>query len=362
MRSTLRTALLLGAMACALDACSLAPRETRAVYEPVTDATAAATPMAQLPPAAGEVVGVLQSRVSGVFTQRIVLAGDRDSGGENTIVVMVDANERRPGDFSLAVPRPTQTLIAAELEGQFPGVDMRLSTLWNRNAFGPFGYAIGKAPQGVTCLFAWQYAPGRAPGLVMDAAADSRAASMPEAPTSVRVRLCRAHAGESEMVAWIRALQVFPPGSSAPYVDPAFEGAGPLGAGDALTAAGAPGPFFLAPPAAAEPVAHRRAKPARRRPPPEISSEPMMSPPPPLAGVVNVPLPGQAAAAPAANAAAAAANPLLAPLKSVAQARALPSPPPDDMPLPGRLSSGSAQAAPTSAANPAGYPPIPLPN
>ena len=266
MRSQLRTALLLGGMAFALDACSMASRETRAVYEPVTDATTAAAPLAQLPGDAGEVVAVLQSRVAGVFTQRIVLGGDSGAAGENAVTVKVDANDRRPGDFSLAVPRPTQSLIASELDAEFPALDMRMSSAWNRNAFGPFGYAIGRAPHGPTCIYAWQYAPVRAPGLLVDAAADSRAASMPEAPTSLRVRLCRDRADEQDMVAWIRSLQVFAPGSHAPYVDPAFEGAGPLGAGDALTAAGAPGPFFLAPPArAAEPAKHRRAKPARRR-------------------------------------------------------------------------------------------------
>ncbi len=364
MRSTRSVLLGLILLASALDGCSVTPRDTRAAYEPVTDATASATPMAQLPPDAGEVVSVLQSRIAGVLSQRIVLRGDGGAEGENQIEVNVDQSDRRPGDVDGPVAKPTQSMIVNELDAKFPTIDMRLSQTWNRNSFGPFGYAIGHAPRGVTCIYAWQFSAGRAPRLIDDPALVASAASMPSAPTSVRVRLCRAGVSEEQEVALLRAMQVYPPGSSAPYVDPSYEGVGPLGASDALQAAGAPGAFFLAPRAAAPDRLHRQAeaKPARRHPharPREASELPARTPAAtPSASSLAVPLPPTGSTASGAS-----ANPLLAPLKDLAGGRVTSAA--GDMPLPGRAASPSPGATPAEGGPAAGKPalaPMPLPN
>ena len=77
-------------------------------------------PMAQLPPDAGDVISVLQSRIAGVLTQRIVLKGDAGTEGENAIEVNVDQNDRRPGDVDGPVAKPTQSMIVNELDAKFP--------------------------------------------------------------------------------------------------------------------------------------------------------------------------------------------------------------------------------------------------
>lgn len=339
------------------------PHETRAVFEPVTDVSATATPMAQLPAAAGDVVSVLQSRIGGVLIQRIVLRGDPQTGGENQIVVKVDQNERRPGDIDGPVPKPTRALISGELDDNF-AIEMRMSQTWNRNAFGPFGYAIGHAGGNVTCIYAWQWSAGRPPRIVDDPAAVESASSMPTMPTSVRVRLCKSGIGEAGIVAMLRDLTVSPPGSTTPYVDPSYESTGPLGAHDALAAAGVTGNYFLAPgsasshdPSLRHRHRHRHSHAHARNRPEEIGRTfaPTIGPAP---ASVDVPLPPGAAAAATAAGANPATNPLLAPLQATAPPRPAAAPA-DEMPLPNHANA-------THAANPApvdpGFAPIPMPN
>jgi len=145
------------------------------------------------------------------------------------------------------------------------------------------------------------------------------------------------------MVSIVRAMQVYPPDGGAPYHDTQYAGIGPLGAGDALQAAGAPGDFFLRPAAPAvkhvssrthRHVAHRRSS--------HIGATPLAMPSAsrPAVGVV-VPLPS-GSPGPSAGA----ANPLLAPLQSAPQPRSVSAS--DDMPLPGAVGAPNAAAASTA--------------
>jgi hypothetical protein len=355
-RSVLVSVVLLLAW---LGGCSVTPRDTRASYEPVADISATSTPMAQLPAAAGEVVSILQSRVGGVLVQRVVLRGDPRTGGENQIVVRVDQNERRRGDVDGPVMKPTGSMIASELDENFAGIDMAISKTWNRNSFGPFGYAIGRAPNDVTCLYAWQFAMGRPPRVIDDSVAVMAASSMPTAPTSVRARLCKSGMTEAQLVALVGDMVVYPPGSSSPYMDPAFETTAPTGPRDALAAAGVGGGYFLAARSDAAPDPAPRRAHGRRHVQARVRHRVVHFARAAVAipGGVNVPLPPGGAASPLAPTAAA-ANPLLAPLRDLAPARA--APPPDEMPLPPRVASAPRQLSPAPvAAAPA---PMPLPN
>ena len=199
--------------------------------------------MAQLPPSAGDVVSVIESAEKGVITQKIVLKGDAATWGENGVVVVVDQSPDRPVEKSWSVSKPTEELIGRELHDRFPDIDMGIGQTYTRNAFGPFGYAVGKNHQDITCLYAWQYSPGRAPKLGVDPQGDGVAASSPAAPTSVRVRLCRQHVAEADLVAMVSQMSVFPPHSTMPYLDPTYQpadGAAP----DALAATELPGGFY----------------------------------------------------------------------------------------------------------------------
>ena len=376
MRSTVSLGIPFLLMASALSGCSVAPRDSRAVYEPVTDATSSAAPMARLSPSAGDVVAVLESRVGGVLTQRVVLKGDPQTPGENAVTIKVDQGSRGIADVRGEVPKPTESMIESELSDGFGDIDMRMSLAWNRNSFGPFGYAIGHAGQNVTCVYAWQYSAGRAPRLVDTPGAFTSGGSMPSAPTSVRARLCKAGLGEAEIVAILRDMTIYAPGSNAPYVDPAFEGVGASGAHDALSSAGVPGGYFLAPksattqadaespPRAAHASRHHRRVVAHER---HRRVRVIQYDPAPAAQdsaptrVVNVPLPGGAAASAAtAPAAAPASNPLLAPLQGAAAMRASAN---DEMPLPPRAPAAARATPPAAPAESKPLAaPVPLPN
>jgi hypothetical protein len=364
MRSVFVLVLPLVLTGAALESCSVAPPDTRAAYEPVTDATGTATPLAQISPAAGDVVSVLQSRVGGVLTQRIVLRGDALTDGENQIVVKVDQNPGRQADLGGPVPKPSESLIQNELDESFPKVDMRMSLTSNHNSFGPFGYAIGHPPHGVTCIYAWQYSAGRLPRLIDSPGAAASARSMPSAPTSVRVRLCKSGMEEAEIVGLLRGLAVFPPGSSDPYFDPTFDAVGRNDAQDALSAAGAPGPDSRRAEANAR---GESAAPRTRRPRHLVAATAGArrtdavgdgrGSAAPSAPIVNVPLPAASSAAPSS----AEVNPLLAPLQGKVGPRSATAAA-DDMPLPGRSAAAPRAAAPAPSESRAVVAPVPMPN
>jgi hypothetical protein len=320
----------------ALAGCAMSPLDTRAGYEAVEEGVTAA-PMAELPAAAGAVTAVLQSKVGGVLTQRIVLKGDPGVAGENAIVVRVDQS---PGPQDLDGPYgiPTHAMIASELDSAMPGVEMQLSQTFARNSFGPFGYAIGHPNKRVTCIYAWQWGMWK-PGKLGDA--PSGAPSMPVQPTSVRVRLCRSTIGEAEILPMLRQMEVFAPGSRVAYADPAS----PVGeaGGDALAAAGV-GYFVASGQTQRERIEAPRERRHRRvahygrhhRRVAEIEERAAAVDGQPLGheagGGVVVPMPGGLAPTAPAAADIPSSNPLLAPLSAVPTARTAV----DDMPLPGR--------------------------
>jgi hypothetical protein len=356
----------------AMTGCSWLPTDTRAAFESTSDMAPAAQPMAQLPAAAGEQIAVLQSNLQGPLTQKIVLQGDPATGGENRISVTVDLDEARRGEPDYNAPKPTEERINKELDDNLPGIAMTISPNWVRNDFGPFGYAIGRAYGGVTCIYAWQWAPGQTLRLIASPETQAAEASQPKYPTSVRVRLCKQGMGERELVELVHQMAVYPPGSTTPYLDTTY-GPRPLVNGDALSSAGVPRAFYyggvdpgatiqrclaLSEEGDTVPLKHRcRHKHHAHRhddqPMARETYEPVNVPP--LAGRgVSVPLPGEAD-----KSASGGSNPLLAPLQHM-QAASAPRAghAPGDLPLP---PPAVAATAPAQAATPAAPSSLPLP-
>jgi len=367
MRKRASVLLSVAAIAVVASGCSSAPGDSRAAYEPAGPVNAPGTPMAELPAAAGGVVSVIQSEDRGVITQKVVLRGDAATWGENGAVVVVDESRRNPGDPSGAAPKPTEAMIARELRETFPDLDMEIGLTWSRNNFGPFGYAVGRKPIGVTCLYAWQYAPGHAPRLLLDVSADAADASTPQWPTSVRVRLCKQNVEASALVDMVSEMAVYPPQSTTPYFDPTFKSAEP-GARDALEATGLPGAFYLGPAKSASlggdaEVARRGGQRThfvhnrRHRRVDDAALPPAAAP-----DGVTVPVAGEGS--PAEAGPPASTNPLLAPLKDTLGEKPKPaasaaSAAPSDIPLPTPQAGSAASSGAGSAASvPA---PIPLP-
>jgi len=341
-----------------LGGCSYAPQDQRAAYESGSDTTATERPLAQLPSQAGAVIAVLQSRASGVLTQRVVLAGDTGVEGENSIVVKV-AEKPGPGNNTeISSWRPSESSVAHELDDAFPTIEMRVSTAWNRNEFGPFGYAIGDSQKGVACGYAWQFSPGTVAGPLDTRLSPAYTLAAAPTATSIRVRLCRMGLKEADFAAYVKSMRVM----SGVGVDAApnviYSGLGASPEGDTLASAGAPSdPTQSAPPKKVhKKVVHRRQRPAPR---PAVASraKPEIEPVVPPVNAAVVPLPGGGSTRPGATASVTNVNPLLAPLQGGSAGR------PDkviadDMPLPGRLTPG---AKATTEPKPVGIAPMPMP-
>ena len=350
----------------ALGGCSLAPADHRAAFEASSDMVPAASPMAQLPAAAGEQISVLQSNLQGPLTQKIILQGDPATGGENRITVTVDLDQPMRGEADYKVPKPTDELISKELDDTMPGIAMAISPNFVRNDFGPFGYAIGRAYGGVTCIYAWQWSPGQPARFLASPEGQAADASRPRAATSVRVRLCKQGLGELELVDLVHHMAVYPPGSTAPYLDTTY-GTRPLVNADPLSSSGVARGYYLegveapatpttlrrvavASDSAAHPVKrhrrHHRAHTRHARGVDREFYEPVSVSP--LAGRgVAVPLPGEGGGGPGAS-----SNALLAPLQNMqpTQSPAMQKAA-SDLPLPPPLAA--APAASTSPALPA---------
>ena len=203
--------------------------------------------LAVLPAEAGQVISVTERREVERIGQTIALAGEGTTQGTNQIRVVAanhDPERRR---------RPTEETIAAELESEFPDLDMRRTERMITGQGGPIGLATGRAAGGATCLYAWQETearPGRARGGLF---------ASEQVDLSVRVRLCRRDLGEERAIALVEGLRL------RSDVVPMGERGAPVASGvDALASAGyaasaSPVTTFAAP----TPARHEVVRPAR---------------------------------------------------------------------------------------------------
>jgi len=150
---------------------------------------------------------------------------------------------------------------------------MAVSPYYVQNAYGPFGYAIGKPANGDTCIYAWQrIAPTTKPSGAVDRGA-----------VVIRLQLCRRGVSEQQLLEVMYKLRLdaslYPP-PRAPLA---------IGALNApIRPVGAEGFVEVIPtgPAAPPPAAPR---PAAR--PPAPTPAPAVVVPSPAAGAPIVPLP-----------------------------------------------------------------------
>ncbi len=241
MRKALLASLLASLLgSCAVSPVALAPGGYVGAY-PLTgnpvgvpmsidvDATRA---LASLPPAAGPVLSVRETRHANGLTQDIVLGSRQATPGENAIYLTEltppDPAWRGNMEGDVKLGKITDAAIQADLDKRFPGVPMQISANYEGTPQGPLGYATGKSG-GVTCLYAWQNITPPRPLTLVEGAM-----GLGDYPISVRVRLCKA-TSESNLVDLVRHLAVVRPGYGAVYA-PAMSA--PVG-GDALAAAGA---------------------------------------------------------------------------------------------------------------------------
>jgi hypothetical protein len=159
------------------------------------------------PPGGPAIVSVVASTYPNAIKQDIFLATDARTPGENKIQVIQfigkggDGSDTRLRDVPFIEVNLTEEALAA-----WPNAGMAVSPYFVQNAYGPFGYAIGKPPTGDTCIYAWQrIAPTTKPSGAIDRGA-----------VTIRLQLCRHGATEQQMVEVMYKLRLdaslFPPG------------------------------------------------------------------------------------------------------------------------------------------------------
>jgi hypothetical protein len=256
-----------------------------------------------LGPGGPAVLSVIQSDYANATRQTIALVTRGKTPGENQLRVDVFGlkNDNVALDTSLPDLPLKEADLNAEAQDALPDVPLRVSNNFLQNRYGPFGYIVGKAAQGDTCVYAWQRLA--TPDLKISLI-NSRNA------LSIRLRLCDSVASEAALAATMMNLSVNVALSSGSWTPEPRELSTAVDAVNAPTAppqiATAAANPLPSSPARAAPLL--RAKQARRAPPPErappvasVIQPPALTgvvvPPPPLAAL-NAPAPARADSAP----------------------------------------------------------------
>ncbi|WP_181160942.1 cellulose biosynthesis protein BcsN [Labrys okinawensis] len=222
---------------------------------------------ASLGPGAPPVISIVQTTYANATRQAIALATDGAAPGQNELRVdVLGISNSIAGVEDRLADRPlNEEQLAGEAQTALPGVPMRRSLTYVQNQYGPFGYALGRAARGELCIYAWQ----RIATPDLDVSLFNRRATV-----SIRLRLCRPNATETNLVAAMMGLNVNASLSSGSWSQ------APRPLSPDIGAAGAPiGPSPLS--AAPPPAAPAAAVPRRKRAP--VRAGVFASPPPVMA-------------------------------------------------------------------------------
>lgn len=183
----LRSGALAGLSACLLAACATTSDLPASEAEIVRPSSAFILP----PPGGPAIITVVETTFPNAIRQDISLATEARSTGENKISIIRFMG--RGGDGSDAALKDipfTQVNLTQEALAAWPGSGMAVSPYFVQNAYGPFGYAIAKPPNGDSCLYAWQRIE---PALKPSGAVDRGA-------IIIRVQLCRRGVSEETLL------------------------------------------------------------------------------------------------------------------------------------------------------------------
>lgn len=179
-----------------------------------------------LPPPGGPgIVSAVSTTFPNAVRQDIFLATEARTAGENKIAVIRftskggDGSDARLRDIPFTHVNLTEEALAA-----WPGTGMAVSPYYVQNAYGPFGYAIGKPANGDTCIYAWQRID---PTLKPSGSVDRGA-------INIRLQLCRRGATEQSLLEIMYRLRlnvaVFPPNAAPPAIGHVGAAIRPIGA------------------------------------------------------------------------------------------------------------------------------------
>ncbi|UYN99171.1 MAG: cellulose biosynthesis protein BcsN [Devosia sp.] len=161
-----------------------------------------------MPPVGGPAISkVVSTTYPNALKQDISLVTQARTPGENKISVILFEGAGGDGSDARLKDVPfTQVNLTEEALAAWPDTGMAVSPYYVQNAYGPFGYAIGKPANGDTCIYAWQrIEPTTRPS-----------GSVGRGTIFIRLQLCKQRATEQELLAVMYQLRldvsVFPPG------------------------------------------------------------------------------------------------------------------------------------------------------
>jgi hypothetical protein len=160
----------------------------------------------ELPAITGPIIAVREKRYANGVEQIMVLESEAAADGENRVevrVVQPGKSDSRIKNEYLAVRTTRQEQIRSDFKEFVWGVPMQIVSAVEANAYGTYGYALGRSKQGYNCLLGWQNVKGamrekRLLGVVTTATTQ----------VSVRVRVCRTDLTEDQLVSIIRGMRI----------------------------------------------------------------------------------------------------------------------------------------------------------
>lgn len=167
-------------------------------------------------PGGPRIIGVIETRYANALQQEVMLATEAATPGQNAFsVVFFGPVEGRTGPENIKNDSfLSDYALAEEMEQALPGIDLRTSTYFVQNRYGPFGYAVGPGQGRDLCLYAWQRIQGQQRMNVF--AAD-------RGVLSVRLRFCQSGASEAALLRIMYRYTIngyFLPRSWQPYGRP----------------------------------------------------------------------------------------------------------------------------------------------
>jgi hypothetical protein len=160
----------------------------------------------ELPYLSGRPIAVREKRYANGVEQTIVLESEATADGENRVEVRVTqtaASDDRISSEYLQVRSSRQEQIRSDMKEFVWGVPMRILGSVEANAYGTYGYALGRSKMGFNCLLGWQNVKGVAKRKKTLGFMTSNKTEM-----SVRFRICRSDVSEEQLVAIIRGYRI----------------------------------------------------------------------------------------------------------------------------------------------------------
>ena len=160
----------------------------------------------ELPTMAGNMIAVREKRYANGIEQIMVLESEAAADGENRIEVRVTqpgkADSRIKNEY-LQVRTTRREQIQSDMKEFVWGIPMEIVASVEANAYGTYGYALGRSKLGYNCLLGWQNVKG-----VMKERRLLGFTTTSHTEMSVRLRICRSDLNADQLVSIIRGMRI----------------------------------------------------------------------------------------------------------------------------------------------------------